>query len=166
MARRSLSQCPCHRCGDPLGRGPSTRLPRRDRTVVPIFDHTQVPLTFSRRQLGDVRDPNPVRFGGRKIARQQVGDVPIDSSRSPLSPTFLGNTHDPRQTHQPTHSATANAFSIVLLQTGVQAPIAQDSVPFLVQTADHHQQTTIRSGAFRLSTPVAPSIVTTTGDSQ
>ena len=72
---------------------------------------------------------------------------------------FLGITHDPRRTHQPPHTAPANGFAISLLQTGVHASIAQDSVPFLVQTANHHQETTIRTSSFRLSTTVAPCIV-------
>lgn len=41
---------------------------------------------------------------------------------------FLGSTYDPCRTHQPSHSETANAFAIVLLQTDVHAPIGQNLV--------------------------------------
>ena len=55
------------------------------RTIVQIFDYTQVQLTLRRRKLGDVGCPIKIRFRDRKFALHQIAYVLIDSPRSRLA---------------------------------------------------------------------------------
>lgn len=62
--------------------------PTHNRTIVEVFNHASVQLSFYHCDLGDVGDPRPVRLLCRELSLQQIRDILVGSTRFAVGSLF------------------------------------------------------------------------------
>jgi hypothetical protein len=112
-------QCLLERVDDELGAEVVLERPADDAAAVAVDDHAEVEPALPRAQVGDVRDPEPVRCRRLEVALDEIirDTHSRDTNRRPAAAPF-DRAADARLSHQPLDALTTDGEAV-----GAQVPV-------------------------------------------